>query len=266
MSDQTPDTAAILREAEAHRWFHSIPLGNGYITKGKDRTGQKLAALESLGLPEDMSGKRVLDIGAWDGFFTFEAEKRGAAEVIALDHVDKSVTGFDIAARALNSSASWKVQNLYQLDPKEIGTFDIVLCLGVIYHLRHILLGLDRIRGVMNVGADLFVETAAIDGHVLQNSGNFGPLGQAAPKINATPLLQLYPDRELGGDPTNVFAPNTAGLNGLLHASEFEVVKTVTAPEGFPSRAMSHARAVANEEIAFYRDRDEATLATRSTR
>jgi len=265
LPDQSQDHASIIREAEAHRWFHSIPLGNGYVTKGKDRTGVKLDALDELGLPRDMSSKRVLDIGAWDGFFTFEAERRGAAEVVALDHVEKSVTRFEIAARALGSTAQWKVQNLYHLDSEEIGRFDIVLCLGVIYHLRHILLGLDRVRSVMNVGADLFLETASIDAHVLQNAGNFGPLGQAAPKINTTPLMQLYPGKELGGDPTNVFAPNLAGLNGLLHASEFEVVKSVAAPKGFPSRAMAHARAAQIEEIAYLRDRDRAILTTRQT-
>lgn len=265
MSAPSPETAAVLREADAHQWFHSIPLGHGYITRGKDKTGLKLAALDALGLPADMTGKRVLDIGAWDEFFTFEAERRGAAEVVALDHVEKSATGFDIAARALGSQAQWAVRNIYHLDPEDLGRFDIVLCLGVIYHLRHILLGLDRVRGVMNPGAELFIETASIDGNVRYNAGHFGLLGPAAPRINGTPLLQMYPGRELGGDPTNVFAPNLAGLEGLLTASEFEVITARAAPEGFPTRAMAHARAVDNPEIAFYRDRDEATLSSRTT-
>lgn len=264
MSDQAA-RAALQKRAEAHRWFHSFPLWDGFVTKGRDRTPEKLVALDALGLPADMTGKRVLDIGAWDGAFAFEAERRGAAEVVALDHVAATATGFPIAREALNSKVEWRERNIYHLDPADLGQFDIVLCLGVIYHLRHILLGLDRVRGVMKTGGELFVETASIDGHVLQNAGNFGPLGQAAPKINQTPLLQLYPRKELGGDPTNVFAPNKAGLEGLLIASEFEVVNTLVPPPGFPSRAMAHARAIEDKEMAFYRDRDEALLSTRKT-
>jgi len=262
---KSADNPALLARAKAHRWFHTFPLWDDFTTPGRDRTAEKFAALNTLGLPADMTGKRVLDIGAWDGAFAFEAERRGAAEVVALDHVSSSATGFPIAKEALNSSVIWRERNIYHLDASDLGTFDIVMCLGVIYHLRHILMGLDRVRGVMNTGADLFVETASIDGHVLHNAGNFGPLAKAAPKINATPLLQLYPGKELGGDPTNVFAPNLAGLDGLLHVAEFDVVNSIAGPEGFPSRAMAHARAVENPEIGFARDRDEAVLETRKT-
>lgn len=261
-----PAPGAMLRaEVEDHNWFHSFPLWDGYVTKGRDRTAAKLAALDELGLPADMTGKRVLDIGAWDGAFSFEAERRGAQEVVALDHVDETATGFPLARDVLDSAVTWRNRNIYHLDPADLGTFDIVLCLGVIYHLRHIVMGLDRVRAVMKPGAELFVETASIDGHVLQNAGNFGPLGKAAPKINGTPLLQLYPGKELGGDPTNVFAPNLAGLRGLLHVSEFEVLNAFAGHKDFPSRAFAHARAVDNPEIAFARDRDEALLSTRKT-
>ena len=233
------------------------------MTPGIDNTPEKLVHLDEIGLPKDMTGKRVLDIGAWDGFFSFECERRGA-EVLALDHVESSDTGFHIAARALDSKVPWKVQNLYHLTPEELGKFDIVLCLGVIYHLRHILLGLDRIRSVMNEGADLFVETAAIDNHAQLNGGGFGPFSGACPTANETPLLQLYPGRELGGDPTNVFAPNHAGLIGLLKAAEFEVIESAAGPANLPSRSIARARATNIPEVAFYRDRDEATLSSRT--
>src|ERR671931_229568 len=67
----------------ALRWYHTIDLGGGVVTAGVDDTPQRLARLN---LPESLSGQTVLDIGAWDGFFSFECERRGAARVVAADH------------------------------------------------------------------------------------------------------------------------------------------------------------------------------------
>lgn len=261
-ADPRADKAQILAEAAGYTWFHRIRLYDDYETPGVDNTPEKLAHMDALGLPRDMTGKRVLDIGAWDGFFTFECERRGA-EVVALDHVEASDTGFHIAARALGSEAEWVVQNLYHMGPEEIGYFDIVLCLGVIYHLRHVMMGLDRVRSVMNEGADLYVETAAIDHHAMLDGGHFGAFGPACPGANATPLLQFYPGKELGGDPTNFFVPNHAGMRALLEAAEFQVIASESGPKHLPSRAIARARAVHNPEVAFYRDRDAAVLSKR---
>lgn len=259
----TDTKAALLAEAQAHKWFHRIPLYDDYTTPGIDNTLEKLEHLDALGLPADLTGKRVLDIGAWDGAFSFECERRGAT-VMALDHVDSTATGFHIASRALNSKVEWTVQNLYHMSPDQIGTFDIVLCLGVIYHLRHILLGMDRVRAVMGPDALLFIETAAIDNHAQLNSGKFGSFTDACPDAHATPLLQMYPKGELNGDRTNVFAPNAAGLEALLTASEFALIAQKTWPRHRPTRAIASARAVNDPTIAFYRDRDEAVLQTRA--
>ncbi|NVJ64835.1 MAG: DUF1698 domain-containing protein [Flavobacteriaceae bacterium] len=260
---QPPARDDILARAAAYRWFHRIRLYGDYETPGIDNTPEKLQVLDLLGLPKNMTGKRVLDIGAWDGFFSFECERRGA-EVVALDHVQSTDTGFHIAAQALDSKVTWTVANIYHLSPEELGRFDIVLCLGVIYHLRHVLLGLDRVRSIMAEGADLFVETAAIDNHAQLDGGHFGSFAQACLGANSTPLLQLYPEKELGGDPTNFFAPNHSGLRGLLKAAEFDVVNSLSGPGPLPSRALAHARATVNPEIAFYRDRDSAVLERRN--
>ena len=63
-------------------WYHSIDLGHGIVTPGLDDTRHRLPA---VGLPNDLTGVTVLDIGAWDGFFSFEAERRGASRVLAVD-------------------------------------------------------------------------------------------------------------------------------------------------------------------------------------
>src|SRR5215204_5260480 len=95
--------------AEQLRWYHTIDLGHGVVTRGVDNTPERLARLR---LPESFTGLSVLDIGAWDGFFSFEAERRGATRVVASDHyawhgtgwgTGQGKAGFDLARTALGS-------------------------------------------------------------------------------------------------------------------------------------------------------------------
>ncbi len=72
----------LLARVRAHRWYHTLDLGNGIVTAGVDNSSERLTRLQ---LPASLAGKSVLDIGAWDGFFSFEAERRGAARVVASD-------------------------------------------------------------------------------------------------------------------------------------------------------------------------------------
>ena len=81
MNNKT-DLDALRTEVSSIPWWHSIDLGDGVITPGIDDSPRKLHRLR---LPQDLTGKSVLDIGAWDGFFSFEAERRGASRVLALD-------------------------------------------------------------------------------------------------------------------------------------------------------------------------------------
>src|SRR3954470_6944972 len=67
-------------------WWHSIDLGNGVVTRGHKPPGTLAQELATLDLPADLSGMSVLDIGGWDGYFAFEAERRGASRVAVLDH------------------------------------------------------------------------------------------------------------------------------------------------------------------------------------
>jgi hypothetical protein len=76
--EDTVDPTELQREVAGIRWFHRIDLGGGVVTAGEDDTPDKLS---TLGLPERLDGLSVLDIGAWDGFFSFEAERRGARRV-----------------------------------------------------------------------------------------------------------------------------------------------------------------------------------------
>jgi len=105
-----------------------------------------LGTMNWLKVPEDLTGKRVLDIAPWNGFFSFECIRRGASEVVSLGPDDPSKTGYDKTRDLLEiDNCIYRQESVYDLSIAEHGTFDIVLCLGLLYHLRYPLLALDRI-------------------------------------------------------------------------------------------------------------------------
>src|SRR5438874_870007 len=113
------------------RWRHQIPLPGGIITPGSQAT---LEQVKGLGIPADLSGKAVLDIGCSDGFFSFECEKRGAARVLAVDNFSSvyidTPSGFAAAHALLQSKVEFRQIDLFDLKPAEVGQFDLVLFLG----------------------------------------------------------------------------------------------------------------------------------------
>lgn len=144
-------------------WWHHIYLGPGITTNG---TCKNVKLLPSLKLPTDLSRWTVLDIGAWDGFFSFECERRGA-EVTALDSVEHSwgkfrtgKAGFDLAKRLLGSNCGEIEMEVCDIST-DIGTYDLVLFLGVLYHMKHPMLALEKIFDV--VKKLMILETFVVD-------------------------------------------------------------------------------------------------------
>ena len=141
----------IAARAKAINWCHPIDLGRGLITRPEWHIRRRYERrLRLLDLPKDLTGKTVLDIGAWDGFFSFECERRGA-KVLALDtyawdHHGKA--GFELAHETLQSKVESRRLWAEDLDPAEVGQFDVVLFLGVFYHLRDPIAVLDRLRKI----------------------------------------------------------------------------------------------------------------------
>lgn len=218
-------TSAELRSrADAIRWYHTIDLGEGVVTRGVDDSPLRLARVH---LPESLHGKTVLDIGAWDGFFSFECERRGAARVVAADHFSWHGTGwgtkagFTLAREALGSRVEDIDIDVMDLGPERVGTFDVVLFLGVLYHLRHPYLALERVASV--VRDYLIVET------VVDLVG--------FPR----PAMAFYPGRELNNDPTNWWGPNVPAVKGMLESLGF---REVTVPTPIPNAVYRAARAV----------------------
>jgi tRNA (mo5U34)-methyltransferase len=204
-------------------WWHGIDLGDGLVTPGVKGGGATFMhrELESLELP-DLRGRSVLDIGAWDGFYSFAAERRGAARVVALDHFvwedpeRGEGRGFEVAHRALDSAVEKRHEDFMTTDLDSLGRFDVVLFLGVLYHLEAPLVALRRLRAVTRGVA--VIETAAI-----------AVLGH-----EDRPLAEFFPADELSNDPTNWWAPNLAALTGMCRAAGFAKVRVVQAPRARP--------------------------------
>ena len=150
---------ALRKELDALKgpWHSPIDLGHGVNTG--DALAQRRFArrIKLMQIPENLTGKRVLDIGAYDGFFSFEFERRGA-EVLSVDiWTDAMWEKFQFAIEKRKSQIKHKRIDVHDLTPDEVGTFDIVFCAGVLYHLRHPLLALEAIRSV--TGGLLILET-----------------------------------------------------------------------------------------------------------
>ncbi len=163
-----------------------IPLPDGSFTDGKiDYTGVP----KQLGIHKlDLTGQRILDIAANDGFWTFWAEQQGATDLLAID-VDSmanydwgregpppsvlNVTnrpsqwsaaggGFRALHTHLKSVSQRRTMSVYDLDPRDVGEFDVVFNFGLLYHLRHPLLSLDRTRSVCR--GVMILETHLVNG------------------------------------------------------------------------------------------------------
>ena len=158
--------------------------------------------LAQFPIPYDLSGKRVLDIGAWDGFFSFEMEKRGA-EVVAIDCWDNE--RFRLMRSMLNSRVDYRILDMYELTPATVGKFDLVIFFGVLYHLKHPLLALERICA-------LTTDLACVDTFVSDDD-------------SPTPRMEFYEHAELGGQTDNWVGPNVACLMAFCRTAGFARVE-----------------------------------------
>lgn len=243
MTEWSPMPTNDLRaQADSIRWYHTIDLGSGVVTRGIDDSPRRLARVR---LPASLRGLSVLDIGAWDGFFSFECERRGAARVVAADYFSwhgsgwGTKAGFTLARQALGSKVEDVDIDVMDLTPERIGTFDLVLFLGVLYHLRHPLLALERVASV------------ARDRLILETVVDLVGVGR--------PAMAFYPSTELNNDPTNWWGPNPSAVSGLLQSVGFMKVETVTALPKAPyraARALYHQLRGKNSfPLAFRQDR-----------
>lgn len=159
--DDQDDLHARLSPLRGH--FHSpIDFGQGIVTKPAHVQRRFRRRLRLMRIPADLTGKSVLDIGAWDGYFSFEFERRGAKRVLAIDTWDgePEFQAFLLAREHLKSRVEYQRMDAHDISRESIGSFDIVFCAGVLYHLRHPLAALERIRSV--TAGQLILETNSL--------------------------------------------------------------------------------------------------------
>ncbi|HYC21156.1 MAG TPA: DUF1698 domain-containing protein [Candidatus Bathyarchaeia archaeon] len=221
-------------------WFQRWEIFDGVFTPG----GNPIDELcDDLRLPEDLSGKRVLDIGAWNGCLSFECERRGAREVVALGPEDPSRTGFDRIRALLGAERTrYVVGSVYDLDPAELGSFDLVLFCGVLYHLRYPLLGIDNIRRVCR--GEVLIETFVSDAQFVLRRGETLvelPLAKVAPELTAAPLWLFFRRDELSQDASNWFGPNAEAVEQAFDSAGFSTELLATMTRGTSSRATFRA-------------------------
>jgi tRNA (mo5U34)-methyltransferase len=151
------------RAAELRDHFHSpIDFGNGFNTKPAHTQRRFQRRLRLLQIPENLTGKTVLDVGAWDGFFSFEFERRGAKRVLAVDTWTgpHALETFQLSHEQHKSRVEYLKIDAHDITPEAVGKFDLVFCAGVLYHLRYPLMGLERLRSVTN--DMLLLETSSL--------------------------------------------------------------------------------------------------------
>jgi tRNA (mo5U34)-methyltransferase len=215
----------VRQKLESTGLYHSFRLPDGRLLQGSMDIAYQEERLASFQLPQDLRGKTVLDIGPWDGYFTFEMERRGAI-VTAIDYVDLDT--FRELHRAFRSKARYLRQDVYELDPANIGTFDIVLCLGALYHFKHPLLALEKICAVTD--GMCIIDTYIVDGEAWQR-GIRAPL----------PYVEFYERDELGGQLDNWSGPTVSAIEALVRAAGFGQAQILTVSDT-TARVAAHRR------------------------
>ncbi len=221
-----PDQRALEAAVRAQPyWYHRIQLPGGVVTPGWAPMDP-----EKYRVPADLTEKRVLDIGAWDGYWTFEALKRGAREVVAIDDFSdllgqsgpkmrQAWETFDLCRAALGWDARRceRIEmSVYNVSERRLGRFDVVFFFGTLYHLRHPLFALERIAAVTD--EMICVESAILD----DLSPYRGGLGHGYG--GGQMVMEFYPGNEYGRNNTNWWVPTLMLLGNLVGSAGFRDV------------------------------------------
>lgn len=254
------NTSELEQHIDEHAlWWHSIDLGDGIVTPGHKPSSLLEQEIEALQLP-DLHGKTVLDIGAWDGYFSFAAERRGASRVVALDYYTWATDpaaiewsgnrapkrpspeqpwdpvnlpgkrGFDLARDALGSNVESVFDDLLTLDVAALGQFDVVLFLGVLYHTRYP-------GQMLDIVAKLTRETMIIETESFTLAG-----------YESLALGEFFETNELADNDSNWWSFTEPAIAGMCRSSGFTAVEFLPPLHRTPTesglqrhRALAHA-------------------------
>lgn len=209
MSDPFDSVRYWREQRSAKGWWHSFELPDGTRVDGVNSIASLRHRLSQFPVAEDLRGKRVLDIGTWDGWFAFEMERRGAA-VVAIDCWENPL--FHEMHARLGSRVEYHQLDVFDLTPERIGRFDIVLFMGVLYHLKHPLLALERVCA-------LSTDLACVDSFILREEHRPGE------DVGRRAVMEFYETNEMGGQTDNWVAPSLECLLAFCRTAGFARVE-----------------------------------------
>jgi tRNA (mo5U34)-methyltransferase len=211
-------------------WFHRIDLGDGLYTKTESVMGEPVdhpygpwQTIQKI-LPRDLSGKTVLDVGCNAGFYAFEAKRRGATRVLGVDGQRQHVRQGLFVRKVLGLDVEFRRLNVYELNPRTTGEFDVTLALGLLYHLKHPILALENLYQVTK--ELLVIETAIMPPE--RTPVSFAhPLGEQQMMLH--PLAFVENPAGAKEQVFNWFLPGIEALQALLRTTGFDEVDVVEA-------------------------------------
>jgi tRNA (mo5U34)-methyltransferase len=210
------------------KWHHSIELPGGHVIKGDKSLEVMQQQYDMTFGPLELRGKSVLDLGTWSGAFAVEAARRGAARVVGVDYITwrppythgRQAFDFVVAANGVKVDGVELDLDASPLSLGHLGSFDIILFLGVFYHLKDPIAALREISKITREA--LVIETYW--------AWNLPP---------QPPAMIFHPGRELANDPTNWWAPNISCVEALLKTFGFP--RHVVTDGSGPNRKVFHA-------------------------
>jgi tRNA (mo5U34)-methyltransferase len=203
-------------------WFHNMNLHGVWTAPDHflgDYPGKKFARFGPH-LPEDLSGKSVLDIGCNAGFYSIEMKRRGAERVLAIDSDERYLAQAEFASAALGfDDIEFRKLDVY--DVGSIGErFDLVIFMGVLYHLRHPLLALDLIHEHVAGDMLLFQSMQRGSNHIFEPDADY-EFAEADHFFETGYPKLHFVEREYCGDWTNWWVPNRACTEAMLRSAGF---------------------------------------------
>jgi tRNA (mo5U34)-methyltransferase len=209
-------------------WHQTFEIEPGIRTPGNYDAE---ALLDRIALPQDLKGMRILDLGSNDGFFAATCVRRGA-EVVAFDYRSKEASGFSVTEKVMGLSIPYIHDTIWNIERHELGTFDIILFLGVLYHLP------DPFRAIELLSrccaGELYLETAYT-------------------RRGTVPLMRYFPDRSLNDDVSNFWLPNVTCVVGMLEDCGFQVERIDPDPNSPYGRWRRAVDLLSSERAGFSR-------------
>ena len=232
-------------------WYHKIELPHGVTTERCNHPGWAPINAKAYRIPERMDGERVLDVGSWDGYWTWEAAKRGAVYTIAIDDFSD-----ELGPKQIKRTDEWKTwllcqkalgferstqclsMSVYDIGKLQIEPFDHIFLFGTLYHLKHPTWALEQLRKVCR-GA-IYIESAILDNIESPYTKQGMPGGACH--------CEFYPGKEYGNNETNWNVPTLSCIKAWLEGTGWTDVETWKLTDN--PMSLAHCRGFAKARVA----------------